>query len=139
MTPDQEQWNARVQAEKSERLMRRAKERGGDLDFVVPEPKPGSRHPFKHAAKLYTEIVETRARLQSNLFALQEALAAFPPYVSRGHGWRRPIKNRTLAGILNQHESKPYDNPGRSEAARRVFQSLPANQRRIAREIEVGI
>jgi len=95
----------------------------------------GSLHPFKHAAKLYTEIMETRSRLQGDLFALQEALAAFPPYVSRGHGWKGRIKNRTITGRWNQNRSKPYPNAGRSEAARRVYQSLAPWERKLAREI----
>ena len=139
MTPDQEQWNARVQAATSAKLMARTKERGGDLDFEPREPKKGSLRPFKHAAKLYTEIMEARAAHTGPLIDLQIKLSEFPPYISRGHGWRGRIKNRTILGCWNQDRSKPYPNLGRSEAARRAFQSLPPPQRRLAREIEKGV
>ena len=96
----------------------------------------GSLHPFKHAAKLYTEIMELRASAPPNkMLELQEALAVLPPYVSRGHGWKGRIKNRTILGCWNQNRSKPYPNPGRSEAARRVYQRLDPHQRQLAREI----
>jgi hypothetical protein len=101
--------------------------------------KQGALRPFKHAAALYTKIIETRARLQGNLFELQQALAAIPPYVSRGHGWNGRIKNRTIEGINRRHESKLYPDPGRSEAARRVYQALPSWEREMVREIEVGV
>lgn len=140
MTPDQEQWNARIDAAKSAKLMARMKEFGGDLDFVQPEPKRGSLHPFKRAAKLYTEIMNLRAAWPAgNLIGLQIALGEFPPYESRGHGWKGRIKNRTFLGRWNQDRSKAYPNPGRKEAARRAFQALPPQQRKLVRKIEVGV
>jgi hypothetical protein len=131
MTPDQEQWNARTDTARLARnetrlIPRRPK----------PEPKPGSRKPFKHASLLYSAIMEMRARMQNDLTGLQLALSAFPPYVSRGHGGRHRTRNRTIGGIMNRHESKPYPNPGRSEAARRVFQSRSPQERAYIRSIE---
>ena len=134
MTPAQEQWNARVDAARREHDANRL-----FIRRPPAEPKPGSRHPFKHADTLYNEIVETRARLQGNPLNLQEALSAFPPYISRGHGGKHRTRNRTIAGILRRHESKLYPNPGQSEAARRVFQALSPWERKLAREVEVGL
>ena len=128
-----EQWNARVEAERASLFrLRHGK-------IVKPEPKPGSRHPFKRAAKLYTEIMELRAAHTGPLINLQIALGELPPYVSRGHGWKGRIKNRTILGSWNQDRSKTYPDAGKSEAARRVFQRLPLRERMLVREIEVGI
>ena len=100
----------------------------------------GSLHPFKRAAKLYTEIMTLRAGWPAgDLFGLQLALGEFPPYKSRGHGRKGRIKNRTILGAWNQDRSKTYLHPGRAEAARRAFQSLAPYQRKLAREIEVGV
>lgn len=97
--------------------------------------KNGSLHPFKRASELYTAIIETRARLQNDLFALQEALADFPPYTSRGHGWKGRIKNRTITGAWNQDRSKYVPHQGNSEMARRVYQGMNGTIRGITREI----
>lgn len=97
--------------------------------------KQGSLHPFKHASALYTAIIETRARLQDNLFELQQSLAAFPPYVSRGHGWKGRIKNRTIEGRWNQDRSKYVPHQGNKERAKRVFYSLSPEQRAVALEL----
>ena len=130
MTEDQEQWNARVQADQDSLFrLRHGK-------IVKPKPKPGSLHPFKRAAKMYTEIVNLRASRQHDLFALRLALGEFPPHVSRGHGGRHRTRNRTIAGILRRHEPKLYPNPGRSEAARRVFHRMYPHQRAAIRQIE---
>ena len=130
MTEDQEQWNARVQADQDSLFrLRHGK-------IVKPEPKPGSLHPFKRAAKMYTEIMEARAAHTGPLIDLQIKLSEFPPYISRGHGWRGRIKNRTILGCWNQDRSKLYPNPGRSEAARRVFHRMYPHQRAAIRQIE---
>jgi len=132
MTLTIEQHNEQVE------LARRVKfEKGkGHSPFEHLEPKPGSLHPFKRAAKLYTTIMELRASAPPNkMLELQEALAALPLYVSRGHGWKGRIKNQTILGCWNQDRSKPYPHPGRSEAARRVYQRLTPYQRKLAREI----
>jgi hypothetical protein len=125
MTQQQEMWNARVDAKRAP-------------PGTVPkqEPKTGSLRPFKHASKLYTDIMNLRASWPAgDLMGLQLALGEFAPYVSHGHGWKGRIKNRTIEGIMRRHESKPYPNPGRSEAARRVFQAMPKRGRWLVREI----
>ncbi|MCR4302255.1 MAG: hypothetical protein NUV51_11630 [Sulfuricaulis sp.] len=102
--------------------------------------RQGSLHPFKRAAKLYTKIMEMRAACPpGKLLQLQEALGALPPYVSRGHGRKPTRPARRIGGAWSQDRSKPYPNPGRSEAARRVFQSLRPWERKLAREIEAGL
>jgi hypothetical protein len=130
-----DQWNAAVDVARAVKWKGRMRALGSDIDFTPRQPKPGSLHPFKHASALYTAIIETRARLQDNLFELQQALAAFPPYVSRGHGWKGRIKNRTIEGRWNQDRSKYLPHQGVSEAARRVYQGMNGTIRGATREI----
>ena len=120
MTPDQEQWNAKVQARNSERLMRKTVERGGNLEFVQPEPKPGSRTPFKRARELLMRALELRQKYQQEPFTLSVELANLPAYFSRGHG-RQPRRmqpscfSRTL-----ENRSRYQPHQGKREMARRA-------------------
>ena len=131
MTPDQDQWNARVQAARQEHDAARTNPRAPRA-----EPKPGSRRPFKRASAMYMEALNLRTSMQNDLAGLQMALSLLPPYVSRGHGWTGRIKNRQIGARWSQDRSKPYPNPGRSEAARRVFQRMQPHERAYIRSVE---
>lgn len=101
--------------------------------------KDGSFKPFKHARAVFMAIMKTRVELQNDLFALSEALAALPPYTSRGHGWKGRIKNRQITGNWNQSRSKYEPHQGKKELAKAVYHALPVHMRdeadRIAREV----
>jgi len=128
MTLDQERWNARVATARDEELQSRK-------GYWISPAKRQPRHPFKRAAKLYTEIINLRASMQNNLTGLQLALSEFPPYVSRGHGWKGRVTNRLIGGQWSHDRSKYSPHQGRSEAARRVYQRLTPYQCKLAREI----
>jgi hypothetical protein len=91
--------------------------------------KDGSLKPFKHARAVFMAIMKTRVELQNNLFALSEALTAFPPYTSRGHGWKGRIKNRQITGNWNQSRSKYEPHQGKKELAKAAYHALPAHMR----------
>lgn len=99
----------------------------------------GSLHPFKRAAELYTAIMECRAANQGALFELQQKLAEFPPYVSRGHGWKGRVKNRLIGAKWSEDRSKYSPHQGRSESARRAFWRLSPAQQVYVRGIEAEV
>ena len=131
-----EQWNAEVEARKQARHERRLGATTG-RPVVKAERKPGAAKPFKRAQAMFMQILALKQKLAHNLPELQIAINSFPPYVSRGHGWRGRIKNRTLSGVWRTvGRSKYVPHQGKSEMARRVFQALPAEQKAFIRRIE---
>ena len=84
-------------------------------------------------------IMKTRVELQTDLFALSEALAALPPYTSRGHGWKGRIKNRQITGNWNQSRSKYEPHQGKKELAKAVYHALPGGMRATVNRISAQI
>ena len=92
--------------------------------------------PFKRAAALYMEALELKATYGNNLTLLQTLINALPPYVSRGHGRKPRRMCRTTTATAR---SKYMPHQGKSECARRVFQSLPKDRRAYIRSIEAKV
>lgn len=112
-----EQWNARIDAERKAKLLGKLAD---GAEFVQPEAKQGSMHPFKRARKMFMDVLELKSQYQHDTLLLQTLINAFPAYRSRGHGGHHRTKNRTILGCWNQDRSKYMPHQGKRECARRV-------------------
>jgi len=127
-----ERWNAAVDTRKrAKHEAKLGRTTGRPIGPIVP--KPGSAHPFRRAQAYYMHVLELKSKYQHDLPLLQTLINGLPPYRSRGHGGKHRTKNRT--GVPAPR-SKYQPHQGRSEAARRVFSALPAEQRAFIRRIE---
>lgn len=122
MSESIEQWNAKVVP----RNTRRQRSSG--------DRKPGGAKPFKRAAKLYMEALELRQKYANDLSMLQMLINELPAYISRGHGHRRGYS--ACRENFYPRPSKYVPHQGKSECARRVFQSMSKADRAYIRSIE---
>lgn len=128
-----------VNQSKRRRSIRQNSKLSGDSGRPQVITKNGSLHPFKYAAALYTATIECRAKYQDDLFTLQQELAKFPPYVSRGHGWKGRIQNRQIIGRWTQDRSKYQPHTGKKELAKVAFRALSMSLRATASRISQQI
>jgi len=119
MTPEIQQWNAKVVP----RNTRRQRSSG--------DRKPGGAKPFKHASALYMQALDLKAKHANNLTLLQMLINGLPAYVSHGHGRKVPVMTRTN---WNKSWSKYQPHQGKSECARRMSQGMTNVQRGYARK-----
>jgi hypothetical protein len=86
---------------------------GGDASSFWPGFTIGGkmiRTPFKRALALMQKIREIHERLKDKgLLAIDQEIAALPPYRSRGHGGKHRTRNRQIGGRWAQNRSRSYD------------------------------
>lgn len=120
-----------------------------EIETVESLPKPvraslrgnkaGSLHPFKRLRELMAKVELIRQEFVFGSLEYQVAIAALPPYKGRGHGGHHRTQNRVIGGRWSQDRSKYAPHQGKTEAARRVFQAMPAEIRRETRRVEAMI